>query len=195
MNTGRNRLRQLGFTLIEALVTVAILGILLAVTVPSALDWIIMQRVKAGATEMVTDIRFARGEAIKRNVRVVMTFQSIAGNQTCYAVHTQYFNSQGPCLCSQGAGRSCDLSVDEFADTLVELKTVSVPVSTSVTMGANRNIRFLAPNGIPEFNALTFQVNFDGQSSRQLRVVTNTAGRPQICAPSGSRIVGYPACS
>lgn len=195
MNTRCNRLLQLGFTLIEALVTVTILGVLLAVTIPSALDWIIMQRVKASAAEMITDVRFARGEAIKRNVRVVMAFQSIAGNQSCYAVHTQYITTSGACLCSRGAGRSCDLGVDLFSDNLVELKTVSVPVSTSVDMGASRSIIFAASNGIPETNALAFRVDFDGHSSRQLRVVTNAAGRAQICAPSGSRIVGYPVCS
>ena len=183
-----------GFTAIEALITVVIVGTVLAIGVPSMLDWIIIQRVKASAAEVVTDVRFARGEAIKRNVRVGMSFETVAGTQTCYAIHTQYPNEPNPCRCSKGAGKSCDVSVDEFHDTLVELKTVSLPVSASVGMTASRNIRFAASTGIPEPNALVFRVDFDGQGARQLRVVANTVGRAMVCAPSGSKIAGYPAC-
>jgi len=198
MTRSRLLLRLRGFTLIEAIVTVAILAVILVLTAPSAMDWIVMQRVKASAAEMVTDIRFARGEAIKRNVRVVIAFQSVAGDQTCYSVHTQYFNERKPCVCTKGAGRACDKGADpdvpELWDTLVELKTVSAPARNRVAIAASRNVTFLASNGFPDANPAAFQVDFDGQNGRMLRVVTNGTGRPQVCAPSGSRIGGYPSC-
>ncbi|MBL0151226.1 MAG: prepilin-type N-terminal cleavage/methylation domain-containing protein [Ideonella sp.] len=81
-----------GFTLIEALVTVAILSVILTLTMPSAVDWIVIQRVKANAAEVATDLRFGRGESIKRNQRVVIAFKQVAGSQTCYVVHTRYSN-------------------------------------------------------------------------------------------------------
>lgn len=184
-----------GFTLIEAIVTVAVLAVIMMLTAPSALDWLIIQRVKASASELVTDIRFARGESIKRNQRVVVAFKSV-GDQSCYVVHTRYF---GPiCDCTKGAGNSCNTSDDptmpELSDTLVELKTVTVQTSTRVVMTAVPvNESFIAPNGFPD--NVNFRVDFDGQNSRLLRVVTNAAGRPIICAPVGSRIAGYPSCA
>lgn len=184
-----------GFTLIEALVVVTILGFLLAISVPSISDWIVVQRVKASAAELVSDIKFSRGEAIKRNMRVAIDFRSVASIQSCYAVHTRTINRN--CNCLQGAGDSCNLafgSGDAFNNALEELKTVSLASSTKVVMAASRNMNFLPPNGLMEAVPTAFQVDFNGQDSRVLRVVTNAAGRPQICAPSGSRITGYTAC-
>lgn len=193
---------QRGFTLIEALVTVSILAIVLTLAAPSFTDWIMIQRVKASATELASDMRFAKGEATKRNVRVEMTFQSIAGNQTCYTIHTHYydfFSNPRTCMCSQGEGNACDANNNpanpDVVDGLVELKTVGAPASRNVTLTANRRMTFMPPNGFALPNAQAFQVDIDGQNSRTLRVVSNPAGRAQICAPSGSRIVGFPACS
>ncbi|MBL0088008.1 MAG: GspH/FimT family pseudopilin [Ideonella sp.] len=188
-----------GFTLIEALVTVAILSVILTLTMPSAVDWIVIQRVKANAAEVAADIRFGRGESIKRNQRVVIAFKQVAGSQTCYVVHTRYNNMA--CNCTKGAGNACNQSADpnlrEDWDTLVELKTVTSLVSTKVAISPlNGDFAFMAPNGYPKLpvGVATQVVKVDGQDSRVLNVVTNATGRPQVCAPAGSRIVGYPAC-
>jgi type IV fimbrial biogenesis protein FimT len=193
---------EAGFTLVEAIVVIAILGVILTLVAPSALDWIIMQRVKANASELVTDIRFARGESIKRGQPVIVAFKSVNGDQTCYVVHTRAGGGK-KCDCLKGAGKACATFDPDFpdepglSDTLVELKLVSVAAGTRVAMTANRDEqKFLALNGYPDpAVAGSFQVDFDGQNSRQLRVVTNAAGRPVICAPAGSRIAGYPACT
>lgn len=190
-----------GFTLIEAVVTIAILGVILTLVAPSALDWIVMQRVKANASELVTDIRFARGESIKRGQPVVLTFKTVAGTQTCYTVHTRADTETKTCDCVKGEGKACSVGnnplIPALRDTLVELKLVAVPASTKVVLRPNRTVeKFQALNGLPDPGvAGSFDVEIDGQSSRLLRVVTNAAGRPMICAPSGSRIVGYPACA
>lgn len=192
--------RCTGFTLIEALVTVTILGIVVTLTAPSAMDWIVIQRVKASASEIATDIRFGRGESIKRNQRVVVAFKQVAGSLTCYVVHTRYDSKV--CNCAKGAGNACNQSSDpgvrEDWDTLVELKTVTAPAGSNVAITAlDGDFAFIAPNGYPKLPAgvAAQAVKIDGQASRVLHVVTNAAGRPQICAPSGSRITGYPTCA
>lgn len=194
--------RTLGFTLVEALVTVSILGILLAVAAPSFVDWIATQRVKSSASELLTDIRFARGEAIKRNARTVIAFRNVSDVQTCYTVHTQY-TSTGPCRCDYGIGVSCNLDFESGVDgqkmELVELKTVPIPAASKVTIIATRNVRFVGATGIQEAPLstdpdVTFAADIDGGSSRKLRVVANALGRAFICAPSGSKLIGYPVC-
>ena len=199
--TGHRQPAAAGFTLIEAIVTVAILGVIMTLVAPSAVDWIVMQRVKSSASELVTDIRFARGESIKRGQPVVLSFKTVAGTQTCYTVHTRAEGETRACNCAKGASKACDVSpipgFPMLANTLVELKLVAVPASSKVELKPNRaEERFQSLNGMPDPGmAGSFDVDIDGKSSRLLRVVTNVAGRPVICAPSGSRIVGYPACT
>lgn len=61
------RTRPLGFTIIEILIVVAILGILAAIGVPSMRDLIASTRVKGAASDLFGSLIFARSEAIKRN--------------------------------------------------------------------------------------------------------------------------------
>lgn len=65
--------RAAGFTLIEMLIAVAILGILTTLAVPSFNDYILGQRLANAAFDLNASLSYARGEAIKRNAAVVLT--------------------------------------------------------------------------------------------------------------------------
>ena len=67
------RARDEGFTLIELLMAIAIIGILASLAVPSFVQVIADQRVKAAATNLFTALNVTRSEAIKHNTRVVLT--------------------------------------------------------------------------------------------------------------------------
>lgn len=60
------KILALGFTLIEALVVLMVLGVLLALAVPSFRDFIETQRLKSAANEMLGDMAYARSEALAR---------------------------------------------------------------------------------------------------------------------------------
>lgn len=55
-----------GFTLIEAMVTISVLVILLAVAVPSMSTFVSSQRVKTSSFDVYAAMMYARSEAIKR---------------------------------------------------------------------------------------------------------------------------------
>jgi len=66
----RQARRKAGFTLIELVVSIAIVAVLLAVGVPSLRDMAVSQRVRGAANDLYSDLVFARAEAIKRNAQV-----------------------------------------------------------------------------------------------------------------------------
>ena len=62
--------KQSGFTLIELMVTLALIAIVLMIGVPSFRSMVTNNRVVAQANELATSIQYARSEAIKRTTSV-----------------------------------------------------------------------------------------------------------------------------
>ena len=63
-----------GFTLVELLVTVAIMAVLAMIAAPQFGPYLANQRVKGTAQELVNDLQFARMESVQRNAAVTVTF-------------------------------------------------------------------------------------------------------------------------
>lgn len=72
--------RQRGFTLVELMVTLAVLVVLMAVAVPSFRSITLANRLTTNANELVGAIQTARMEAIKRNARTQFCSNSDTNN-------------------------------------------------------------------------------------------------------------------
>lgn len=59
-----------GFTLIELVMTVAVLAILIAIAAPSVRDLMMNTRLTSQTNDLLTDLAAARSEAVKREVQV-----------------------------------------------------------------------------------------------------------------------------
>ena len=64
--------RSKGFTLIELMITIAILGITLGLAVPAMSDFAVRQRVSGQANELMLALAFARSEAVKQNSNIAV---------------------------------------------------------------------------------------------------------------------------
>ena len=65
-----------GFTLIEAMVVVVIIGIATGIAVPNIVGWMPDYRLKSAARNLASNFQKAKFEAIKRNTSVVISFTS-----------------------------------------------------------------------------------------------------------------------
>ena len=100
------RARNAGFTLIELLVVVALAAIILTLAAPSFTSTLARKRLEGVASELATDIQYARSEAAQRNVPVRVTIGT-----NCYVITAQPTTGTPSSLCTQatastiGSGR------------------------------------------------------------------------------------------
>lgn len=71
-------LRNRGFTLIEVMIAIAVLGIMSSIAVPYFREMIASQRVRSTASDAYGGLLLARSEAMKRNATAAMTANDAA---------------------------------------------------------------------------------------------------------------------
>lgn len=163
--------RDAGFTVIEMLVTLTILGILVSLAVPSFRDLILSSRVRSGASDLYAALVYSRSEAIKRNTNITLTPVAggwangwqIAAGATVLATHGAFSNLRVDCpggtTCTQTLtyGRNGRLSsggISLVVDTLVPstprrvaLRCVNVDISGRVNVMTDNNLDGNCANG------------------------------------------------
>lgn len=78
--------RKSGFTLIELLVTIAVFGILAALTAPNIIAWMSNTKIQKASREILSAFQDARQQAVKSNTEVVVSFQTGTGRSGTYEV-------------------------------------------------------------------------------------------------------------
>lgn len=181
--TSTGRARMSGFTLVELMVTIAVLAIVLAIGIPSFAGLTNRNRLAAAANELVATLQTAKMEAIRRNARVV--------------------------ICPTANGTSCS-GVDNWARVMIfvdtnadgskgttetiirEAEVVRAGTSVTAQLGAVSTVRFGA-DGRARIGATVTPGAVSIVSSKlpanvATRRVQMAAGRISVCNPSGTPI-------
>jgi type IV fimbrial biogenesis protein FimT len=92
--------KNLGFTMVEILVTVAIAAVVMGLAIPSFTSTISSNRLTSFTNEFVTSLNFARSEAIKRGFKIVVERTGAVGWEGGWRVYldgdgSNAFNDNG----------------------------------------------------------------------------------------------------
>ena len=209
--------RRRGFTLIELMVVVALVAIIVTLAAPSFRDMIVMRRLHGASAELVTDVQFARSEAVSRQRYVALQFGSGASPaQTCYVVYacTNVDFAGCECDCSQGAGNACvaNAAVNEIRTAQVlngtgvqvtPIRDPLAPPNFSLNLQfdpiiAGMRAVYIGVGNVPykpagNASVETSVISDPSNRRRTLRDIISPAGRPSICSPDGL-VTGVPTC-
>lgn len=88
MTTGRHGVvaSTKGFSLIEMMIVVVIVGIMMALAMPSMIDWIQNSKARRAAESILSGLQLARIEAVRHNVPVVFTLRPAASPTLLWSV-------------------------------------------------------------------------------------------------------------
>ena len=74
MQTARTRSHQRGYSLVEALVVLTIIGLISGVTVPFFMNYLRSNRIRSSASYFQTALRYARQRAVTKHVHTRISF-------------------------------------------------------------------------------------------------------------------------
>lgn len=180
--TTPQRLAGRGFTLLELLVTLAILSIVLGAGVPAMLDVARTTRLQGAAQESYALLQYARSDALRSGQDRFVVWTQDGGNW-CAVVSTV---SDCNCLTS-------DCSIDGILRQQNSDDFAGVNLANAAFSGGSFT-RFDAMRGLAEGNAgtVSYQILDDGAVDGEVRVIVSVLGRLRFCQTGD--IGGYPAC-
>lgn len=173
--------RESGFTVIEVMVVIAIIGIMSAIAIPAFSTWLPNYRLRSAARDLYSNFQLAKLTAIKNNTYCAVTFnQPVGGTTYDYVVFLDADD---------------DLEYDAGEEVITKVLWSSYDyVSYDTSEGGGDGLTFtdnddnlpmigFRPNGLPINNALGFGAGtafLKNTRNRTTSVIVSLAGNIRI---------------
>ncbi len=182
-NTHPRIARQRGMSLVEMSITLAIVGILLVLGMPSFVEWLQNSQIRTASSSIMSGLQIARSEAVRRNARVVFTLTNpgVTGG-TGWTVTL----ADGTAIQSAPAGEGSRSAV-----------VTATPAGANAVTFTGYGRTPEPPNNLNgDGSALLTQIDIDSAilaaaTSRDMRIMITTGGQIRMCDPNFT-IVGDP---
>ena len=162
-----------GFTLVEIMIGLVVLGILMALAAPSFTVWMQNTQIRSAADAVLNGLQLARTEAIRRN----KTVQFVMGTQTEWTV-----NVVNPL--EQLQYRPME---EGSANAVVQTSPGGALVVTFDAMGGRSTTN---DNGTSPIDSIDITSAQTMAGLRPLRIVITTSGSLRMCDPDTNLKVG-----
>lgn len=184
-------MRQRGFTVVELVVTIAVLALILMTAMPSVATWMGNTRIRNVADSIQNGLQLARGEAVRRNQNV--SFWLVALNDPAQLTNDCTLSgASGSWVVSVNSpvGHCADPPSTTSSPMLVTGRTVGegggqVTVSAVQSDGSTpaTNVTFDGFGRVTNTDSIR-QVDVTGPSSSvNLRLAVSSAGLVRMCDP------------
>lgn len=165
-----------GYTLVELLITLTIIGITLALTGTLLRDNYARQKLKQAGWTLYSDIKYAQSLASAKNTNVYLNYQT--GSNWCYG-----FSDASSCTCS--TANSCQVNGVEKVVKAASFNNVTLTASGFSTT----NLIFESSRGVTTTGTGNFIFS---RGNFSIQVQENNSNRLILCS---NNISGFPACS
>ena len=163
-----------GFTLIEVIIVVAIIGIMTAISIPAISSWLPNYRLKAATRELYSDMQKIKLIAVKRNTNVGIAFATVTFPTTGGSY--QAFVDDGA-----GGGTAGNAIQDGTEMTLFKTSLpVGCSLTTAIFSGVNTGYN---SKGLPLINSVG-HVEMRNNKSKWYRLALSNSGYVKIYVSS-----------
>ncbi len=175
-----------GFSLIELIIGMLILGVLLSLAMPAFSNWLRNARVRTAAESVQNGLQLARAEAVRRNTAVRFSLVSTTGSDCALDV-------AGPnwVISLDDPAGKCDQPASDTDPPRIIQSRSGAEGSAATTLVAGQSSfafnslgRLTTPAANVDFKSATGTCLPAPGSVRCLRVVVSTGGQIRMCDPA-----------
>lgn len=185
---------QRGISLVEVLISIALVALLIALAAPNFAAWIQSSQIRAASESMLAGLQLARGEAVRRNIPVAFTLtDSLTNSCAASTSGTSWVVSVDDPTggCQTGAS-------DTIAPRIVQVRSATTTPNAEVA-ATQATVRFnslgqMTPFPNPGGDVVIDVTNSKGGSCatlaspnlpmRCLRLVVTSGGQIRMCDPA-----------